>query len=369
MSRLVTPVIVGWKDIATPDVPISEVTATQVIHGPSIPPQQRLLTYSPEQWEDFVQEWAHYCLKKEYKQVQRFSGAGDMGIDVVGFVDDQRLKGLWDNYQCKHYDHALTPGDVWPEFGKVIWYSFKSEYAAPRRYYFVSPWGAGTKLSRLLGNATRLREELIASWDKNVKSAITSTQEVPLDSALRAYVDAFDFSIFEAKTALQLVDEHRTTPVHAARFGGGLPQRPVTGKPPPAVASAESRYVMQLLGAYGEHIGTSVTDPSTLSPPRLKDHFRRQREAFYEAEALRVFARDTVPSGTFESLQDDIYDGVIDTHDANHVDGFDKVCAVTKAARDMQITANALISCTNPKDRDGICHQLVNDERLRWTRS
>lgn len=74
-------------------------------------------------------------------------------------------------------------------------------------------------------------------------------------------------------------------------------------------------------------------------------------------------------TGTFESLLDDIYDGVIDTHDSGHVDGYAKVCAVTKAARDMQITANALITCTNPKDRDGICHQLVNEERLQWTQS
>jgi hypothetical protein len=72
--------------------------------------------------------------------------------------------------------------------------------------------------------------------------------------------------------------------------------------------------------------------------------------------------------GTFESLQQDIFDGVVDTHDATHADGYKKVCAVTKAARDVQITANALIICTKPKDRDGICHQLVNDERLQWTK-
>src|SRR2546427_7640705 len=47
-----------------------------------------------------------------------------MGIDIAGFADDKRLKGVWDNYQCKHYDHALRPGDVWVEFGKVIWYSY-----------------------------------------------------------------------------------------------------------------------------------------------------------------------------------------------------------------------------------------------------
>lgn len=55
--------------------------------------------------------------------------------------------------------------------------------------------------SRLL-NDTKLREELLANWDKHVKNAITSTQEVLLDAKLRAYVDSFDFTIFDAKTAL-----------------------------------------------------------------------------------------------------------------------------------------------------------------------
>lgn len=357
-----------WEDIKEPPKPTAVVTAAQVTHGPLIPPQQQLPIYSPDQWEGFVQEWLHYCLKKTYQQVQRFAGAGDMGIDVAAFVDSKRLGGVWDNYQCKHYDHALTPGDVWSEFGKIIWYSLKKQYVPPRRYYFVAPWGTGPKLTHLLANATKLREELIANWDKNVKGKITSTQDVPLDAALLAYVNAFDFSIFEAKTSLQLVEDHRATPVYAARFGGGLRTRPTAATPPATVAPVESRYVTQLLGAYAEHTGKPVPDPSALAAPTLKGHFHRQREAFYQAESLRVFARDTVPPGTFESLQQDIFDGVIDTHDAAHADGYQKVCAVTKTAREVQITANALISCTQPKDRDGICHQLVNEDRLRWTK-
>jgi hypothetical protein len=355
-----------WKDIKKPNAFATPATAAQVATGPVMPPQQRLLTYSAAEWEGFVEEWAFYCLKGLYKHVQRFSGSGDMGIDVAGFIDDKRLQGVWDNYQCKHYDHAITPGDVWAEFGKVIWHSYKGEYKVPRRYYFVSPWGAGTKLSRLLANATKLREELIENWEKHVMGAITSKQAVLLDAALLAYVDKFDFSIFDAKTAIQLVADHRATPIHAARFGGGLPPRSAAGKPPTAVAPGESRYVTQLLGAYSEHTSTSVTDQSTIPQQKLKDHFRRQREAFYEAEALRVFARDNVPAGTFESLQNDIYDGVIDAHDQTHTDGYQKVCAVTQSAQQLQITANALITCTNPKDRHGICHQLVNEERLWW---
>jgi hypothetical protein len=360
--------ISNWQDMNAPNAPTVAVTVAQVVQGPVIPPQQQLLIYSSSQWEDFVQEWAHYCLKKTYNEVQRFTGAGDMGIDVAGFVDDQRLNGVWDNYQCKHYDHALMPSDVWAEFGKIIWYSYTKQYRAPRHYFFVAPKGAGTSLSRLLADSIKLREELVANWDKNVKTAITKTQEVPLDQALRDYIDSFNFSIFGAKTALQLVEEHRTTPVHAARFGGGLPPRPAAESPPTTVAPMESRYVTQLLDAYAEHTGTPVSDVSSLSSQTLKGHFHRQREAFYQAESLRVFARDTVPVGTFESLQQDIFDGVIDTHDGAHVDGYEKVCAVTKAAREVQITANALITCTKPKDRDGICHQLVNEERLRWAK-
>ena len=156
----------SWKDINKPPSPATAVTAAQVANGPVIPPQQRLLTYSPDEWEGFVEEWAYYCLTTKYKHVQRFSGAGDMGIDVAGFVDDERLQGVWENFQCKHYGNAIRPSDVWVEFGKIIWYSYKGEYTAPRRYYFVSPRGAGTSLSRLFSNATKLREELFANWDK-----------------------------------------------------------------------------------------------------------------------------------------------------------------------------------------------------------
>lgn len=361
---------VDWEDIALPTQATAHVTAAQVTHGPLIPPQQQLLLYSPDQWESFVQEWAHYCLRRLYPQIQRFTGSGDRGIDVAGFADAQKLQGVWDNYQCKHYDHPLRPGDVWVEFGKIIWYSFKKEYRAPRHYYFVAPKGAGTSLTALFSDAGKLRVEVIANWEKHVRTKITSTQDVALDATLLAYVNAFDFSIFDAKTALQLVEDHRDTPCHASRFGGGLKSRPPPAKPPAAIAPMESRYVTQLLGAYAEHTGTEIRDPGALSvTPKLRDHFLRQREAFYQAESLRVFARDTVPPGTFESLQDDIYDGVIDTHDAGHADGYSRLCEVTKAARELQITANALISCTKPKDRDGICHHLANEDRLQWTKS
>jgi hypothetical protein len=127
------------KDVPQPAAAMGALTADQALHGHHIPPQQQLLLYSADQWEGFVQEWAHYSLKAMYVQVQRFSGAGDRGIDIAGFTDPDKLNGVWDNYQCKHYDHALYPSDALPEIGKLLWYTFKQQFAVPRRYYFVAP--------------------------------------------------------------------------------------------------------------------------------------------------------------------------------------------------------------------------------------
>lgn len=359
----------GFGELKPPaSLPVASADA--VMLGRRYPPQAQLLMYSPDDWEGFIEEWAYYCLKKRYTAVWRMTGANDRGIDVAGFTDAERLQGVWDNYQGKRYGQPLGPAVAWPEIGKILWHSFNKHYRAPRRYYFVSVRGVGTTLQQLLANTAKLKEGLIAAWDKTVRTAITEKQEIALEGDFLSYVQGFDFSIFDHKTTLELIDEHRAhCPLFPTRFGGGLPERPEPPPPPNEIAHSEQRYVAQLLEAYGDHRGTVVPGPATLAAwPPLQAHFKRQREAFYRAEALRVFARDHVQEGTFEGLQEDITYGVADVHDAAHVDGYQRVCAVTRAARDLQITANALIHRVRPPDRDGICHQLANEDRLTWTR-
>ncbi|EKT77325.1 hypothetical protein WSS_A38246 [Rhodococcus opacus M213] len=53
--------------------------------------------------------------------------------------------------------------------------------------------------------------------------------------------------------------------------------------------------------------------------------------AFYSAEALRVFARDSVPEGTFNALQQEIIDGVVDAHDLAHRAGLTRLVEVIGA--------------------------------------
>ena len=91
-------------------------SSAQVLHGHLIPAQQQILLYSADDWEEFILEWVHHQ-KTKYKKVVRMSGASDMGVDVAGFTDDAGFDGVWDNYQCKHYDDALPsrPGELHPE--------------------------------------------------------------------------------------------------------------------------------------------------------------------------------------------------------------------------------------------------------------
>jgi hypothetical protein len=359
-----------FREICSQAGAASATTVDQITQGFRFPPQQQILLYSPAMWEQFIEEWAHFCLKPLYVAVRRFTGAGDRGIDIAGFADADGLQGVWDCYQCKHYDQPLGPTTAWPEIGKILWHSFIGDYRAPLAYYFVAPRGIGTTLTALLADKARLKKELFANWDKHCRKKITSTQEIALDKEFLAYADGFDFGIFGMKTSLEVIESHRGCPHHATRFGVGLPPRPPSPLPPDQIALTESNYVGQLLAAYADHTKKPVQDTGALATwPKLREHFWRQREAFYDAEGLRMFARDSVPPGTFEGLQDDIYNGVIDDHDADHPDGYRRVCAVTKAARGLQLTSNALLHRAKPRDRDGICQQLANEDRLRWTKS
>jgi hypothetical protein len=356
----------GFAPIVLP-APTTVVAAHQVSNGPPISPIGRIRLYSPEEWEAFTNEWAYYFFQD--KTVERFTGAGDKGVDIAVFDPGQNFQGVWDGYQCKHYDDPLRPSDIYVELGKVLWFSFSGDYSGPRRHTFVAPRGIGTKLNNLFMNPDKLKQELIANWDKHCRTGITTTQDIPLQDKFHIFVNAFDFSIFKGKQPLALIDEHRASPTHAARFGGGFPERPRASCPPTDISPHETKYVEQLYLAYGDHLKRPVASTADLGKPVLREHFSRQREAFYQAESLRVFVRDKVEPGTFERLQNEIYAGVVDTNDDDdYPDGYKRVVAVTKAAQDMSITANPIAPIAQTQDRHGICHQLANDEKLKWTR-
>jgi hypothetical protein len=337
----------------------------RVVSGLPIPPIERIRLFSSQEWEEFVLEWAD-SLRPLYDRVERCAGPGDMGRDVLGIRSGS---DGWDNYQCKGYDHPLQPNEIWIELGKLVYFTYVGAYDYPQKYTFVAPQGAGTKLSRLLRDAERLKAQLLENWADHCAKEISTTLEVPLDDKLRGYIDSLDFGIFDAIPPLRLLDGHAGTRWHFARFGGGLPDRPHPKRPPAIPLPVEARYIRQLLDAYGEHLGRAVTDAADLEGLTVFDeHFHEARIEFYSAESLRAFSRDTLPPGEFEKLQDEIIGGVGDDLRTDHPDGYARVLAVVKTARLLQITGHALVSRLAVRDKGGICHQLANDDKVKWVR-
>ena len=332
-----------------------------VASGPAILPQARVFLFSAAEWEAFINEWAGSL--EEYEQVERTGGAGDRGCDVVALTS--LTTQVWDNYQCKHYDHPLTPGDIWLELGKVCYYTFAGAYSIPRRYRFVAPRDVGTSLANLLRRPAELKAGLLQAWSAKCENGITATQSTPLTPELQAHIGAIDFTIFGYQPVLQIIEAHKTTPYFVPRFGLGLPPRPAAATPSEDLAGHETRYVQQLLSAYSDNAGSTLTDHTSL-PRAYEGHFKRSRENFYAAESLRNFSRDTLPEGTFEHLQNQVFDGVVDVCESTHACGFTRLKATTMQAAQLSITSSPLIGKTDVADMHGICHQLANTDRLVW---
>lgn len=108
-----------------------------------------------------------------------------------------------------------------------------------------------------------------------------------------------------------------------------------------------------------------MNDVSDLSLQLSKD-FLRQRERFYHAESLRNFARDNVPDGTFDRLQKEILHGVIDVCESSYEDGLDRMKATVTQAANISTSSNPLTIVVQVQDKQGICHQLANEDQLFW---
>jgi hypothetical protein len=349
-------------------------TAAQVSCGIPIPPVRLLQVMSPPDWEGFTEEWlSFHKAKGTYQSIKRFSGPGDLGLDVIAFTATEGFAKPWDSYQCKRYDHALWPSDVYGEIGKIIYHSFRrtppfnQACPVPRRHVFVSPFGVGITLGRLLKDPARFKEDVRAKWESQCVPKIGTGITASLKGVLLDYFDVFDFSIFKDRTAVELIEEHAQTVFHAPRFGGGLPPRGQTVVPPIEPTEVESLYLRKLFEAYGDHLGQPVAAKEELvRHPELERHYNRQRVLFYSAESLRNFARDRTPPRTFDSLQDDVYYGVIDICEAAYADALARLRATVSTAGQLDVSGNALVGVTRVADKQGICHQLSNDDCLTW---
>ena len=141
---------------------------------------------------------------------------------------------------------------------------------------------------------------------------------------------------------------------------------------PKTVQPDELTYVLQLYAAYKNATGKSISTPDDLDPLNYREHFEHQRKTFYMAETVHHETRDSVRPGEkdpFEDLKDEIEEDIYEAKRKPYSNAVMKVDAVVERASKAIISTavdDATFNWIGPGEKKGVCHMLVNEERLNW---
>ncbi|WP_256943342.1 ABC-three component system protein [Achromobacter xylosoxidans] len=324
---------------------------------------------SPDQWEKFIEV---ACVSRildegtKYAVVKQMGGAGDGGRDVEARLEERLITYRWDLYQAKHYDHPLSPTDVFKELVKVFKNIDRGTYPPPRNYYLCAPQGVGPDLHNLLADPAKFKGRFLTDWEGE-KTGLRGRRG-ELTASVRTIVEYFDFgSIVECQTRTLLEWHAHDRKAHFELFG----IESVRGDDPIAPAAPDIKeevYISQLLRVYGELAGANVTLDELMQSDH-GEHFQSHRATFYCAEGLKTFSRDLFGEEEFDALLDMVYAGIrARVTSPRHRLGLDRLEAGTDGAQALTVSDSVLAPKLRPGDLPGTCHHLANAKRLQWVK-
>ena len=246
-----------------------------------------------------------------------------------------------------------------------------NKYRIPEKYYIVASKGVGAKLRKYIENPTMIGTELIKQWNTYCggKKQILA-EGISLTDDLRVYIEQFDFTIIKDISPIKFLEQFSQTNWYKYHFGGGIKKRPMAEKPNEILSQDEKKlpYVQQLLEVYSEEDNCLYEDDKELKRnPGLFNHFTRQREGFFSAQSLKRFVRDElVDEGEYESLKEQVSFGIADTYEKNYESKLERVRSTTGKAAELNLSS-AEIRDIKVQDKNGMCHELVNDGKLMWS--
>ncbi|WP_085968860.1 ABC-three component system protein [Bradyrhizobium yuanmingense] len=324
----------------------------------------RIRALDDDALERFVTDWAKRRTR-DYVETQRWSGTGDMGRDVVGYVTRQRHEGEWDNFQCKQLSSRLSEKAAFVELGKIFMHSAAGEYRLPRGYTFVAPKGVVRNVQNFVAHPERFRQAFLDRWNELVAPELVENQVVTLTPGIRDAIERFAFDSVYWLDAAGLAEDEYAIPALVKWFGydpGAAPP----GVTPDLPQDEEAPYIEQLIGLYGERRNTTFADyDSALADPEWGQHLREQRTRYFEAAAFDRYYRDSTPPDYLVAFKDDLYHGVVDTHRDRHSDGLARVLRVLAQASQVS-PAGVLGRYAKVPVKQGTCHQFANEGRLPW---
>lgn len=332
----------------------------------SLSESREILKLRDDELEELIKKWIANEFSS-YSDFERNSGAGDRGLDAVGFLTNQRYEGSWHNYQCKQLSKPLGEREFFAEIGKVLYYASLEEFTLPERYIFVSPNGVVRNVRKFLGMPTKLKAEVLDNWSARCGTQIIEKVEVPITEILVRCIESFDFSKIEAWNINKLIEQPNLRKVlheHVDIDPGIAP----SGVVPETVDAVERPYVLQLVATYGAHCGTVFdSELDVFSTPDYGADLQDQRRRYHDADAFHRHFRDNISNTILVQFNQDIYDGVIDEY--RSTSGYRQLIAVMKAAAMTQVSGVFGKHKRVPISvKQGVCHHFANKGSLRWTK-
>ena len=325
-----------------------------------------ILAMDDAELEKFVFDWVN-SKTSAYPFSARFSGSGDLGRDVVGFLSAEKHEGNWHNYQCKQYGRKLPTDTAISEIGKILFYAEQGEFIPPAGYFFVVPRGVNRNLETLIFNPNKFKTKLIDEWNQRWGQTIIDDQCVLLTPSLKKMIEEYDFSRIRRLNLDDILLDDAIKPV-LFRWFDEDPGPVDLELPPVDVQAQESFYINQLLEAYGEkELRTFANYNEILGYTDHANHLKTQRERFYAAESFKRFYRDNTSPKILTDLEDDVYYGVIDVCNSAHESSLVRLEKVMNQAASLSLSG-ALSKYTRIPVKQGICHHHANLEvpKLKW---
>lgn len=151
--------------------------------------------------------------------------------------------------------------------------------------------------------------------------------------------------------------------------------KPVMQTPPDELAEHEQAYIEALYEAYGEAAHVDGFDHTSLAAyPDYDEDLKERRIDYFSAESIRCSINElqgTDLQDQFTVLKAEMYSGVRSTALKRYDDGFERMLSVMEQAVNTPVTQYMLSRSAywiNNRIKQGVCHFLVKDGKLRWVK-
>lgn len=145
-------------------------------------------------------------------------------------------------------------------------------------------------------------------------------------------------------------------------------------KVPEEIQDEELGYVLQLYAAYSEAYQVPVNSLEELDIVECREHLERQRKNYYLAETIHRKVRDSIcddEENGFAILKDEVETGIYEISRKKYLNGLEKADVVLDRAGMLPIsvnTQNVMFNWIGAGEKKGICHMLVNEEKIEWVK-